>query len=171
LAIQTALLHAPLNFDIQIYSDSTSAISSQQKIQQVGQTQLTTREIMKIPNNLVYQINKHLILERQASVTYNHVKAHTNSKDVHSWYNGKADTLAADPGIKEYDKNLKPIRKLYEEIYFKQYTLYIPQEIATSHIYTQTFSNGILNLQYPRKQIKKQFYTQQDKTLFNKLKT
>jgi exonuclease III len=173
MALQIALLNAPPDFDLQIYCDSTSAISSQQKIQQVGFHQLTSRELLKIPNSLIYQINYSLTRERSAAITYHHVKAHTNNTDQHSRYNDMADQVAkhhADPGMNNYELNEEVIDSLLDQIYYHQYNPYIPADIASDPSYTQLFSDGILVLEYPRKHIKKQFYIHQDRVLFKKLR-
>jgi hypothetical protein len=171
LALQTAILHAPSDFELHIYSDSQNAISSQTKFSSFAQ--LTPRETLKIPNALLYSINNSLISQRKGIVNYKHIKAHTDSQDTHSRFNNKADELAkasANPGLEDYEENKAAIDKMTNEIYYKQFTPYIPVTIAYNHQHTQLFENGIISLQYPRKHIKKQFYNQQDQVLYSKLR-
>jgi ribonuclease HI len=162
LAMQQAILHAPAKFKLQLHSDSTSAISSLTQIITQSQS-LTSRQKLKIPNLLIYEIISHSLQQNQQSLTLTHVKAHTNQQGEHFIYNKIADTLAkqaANPVDKEGTLNA---------IYYRQFSPYIPKELASNYQHTQVFYNGMIAMTYPRKLIKKHFITQHNDIITSKI--
>jgi ribonuclease HI len=107
LAIQQAVLHAPKNFKLDLFTDSTSAISSQIQVLKHSQS-LTSRQRLKIPNILLYEVTAHSLKQNRQSLSLTHVKAHTNQHGEHLKYNNVADALAkqaANPMDKEQRLN------------------------------------------------------------------
>jgi hypothetical protein len=162
LAIQQAVLHAPKNFKLDLFTDSTSAISSQTQVLKHSQS-LTSRQRLKIPNLLLYEVTAHSLKQNKQSLFLTHVKAHTNQHGEHFKYNNIADTLAkqaANPMDKEQSLN---------SIYYRQYNPYIPQEIAANYLHTQVFHNGIIAMVYPRTILKHHFITKYNDLLISQI--
>jgi hypothetical protein len=178
LAHHQALSITPTNFQLTIYTDSKSAIASQTKISSIVSSNITmsSRDILKIPNNLIHFINEDYISTRSQATQFQHVKAHTSDSGYHSLYNNQADLEAkksADitSSLTNFDQkqHYNLIKTLLESKLLYPNSPYIPPEIAHSHEHLQLFKDGILVLQYPRAFIKAQFMSKNTALLVNKV--
>src|SRR2546429_340693 len=106
MAILAALISVPPNASINIFTDSESYIKKFQELQSLG-FQLSTRQILKINNNLhIWNIICEIIFSNHLTVNLHYVKAHSGNqwndyidkecKELHNNSNSSVLTCSTD---------------------------------------------------------------------------